>query len=84
MRLYFEAWEHGAQSLRKIPAYAIRKQSNVSAAHDVVDAIARANNLVSASVRRDSGAIYQATLGKLCRGGGVSVVAEIWFRIDAR
>ena len=83
MRVYFTIWGRGVKGLRKVPAYAMRGDTGLSAAYDVVDAIARANNLVSASVRRDSGAIYQATLGKPCRGG-VSVVAEIWFRIHER
>ena len=81
MRLYFEAWEHGAQSLRKIPAYAIRKQSNVSAAHDVVDAIARANGLVWISLSHEGGVIYQATLGERCQSGGYTPKAKIRFCI---
>ena len=85
MRVYFSAWGRGASALR-IPAYAMRRNEGLDAAFDVVDAIARANRLAAASLRL-SGAnggyipIYQATLGKRCRGGGIAPTAEIWFCI---
>jgi hypothetical protein len=81
MRVKFDVWGHGVQNLRKIPAYAMRKQDGISAAYDVADAMARANGLVSASVRHDGGNVYQATLAKRCRSGGYTPKAEIWFRI---
>lgn len=82
MRVYFTTWGHGVKGLRRVPAYAMRKHTGLHAAYDVVDAIARANNLASISLRHDGGAIYQATLGKRCRAGGYAPEAEIWFCID--
>ena len=85
MRVHFTAWGRGIAAL-KIPAYAMRRGDGISAAFDVVDAIARANGLAAASARQDGingdgEPIYQATLGKRCRGGGVAPAAQIWFRI---
>lgn len=81
MRIYFTAWGHGVQNLRRIPAYAMRKHDGISVGFDVVDAIARANGLHSITLRYDGGSVYQATLGKRCRGGGYTPTAEIWFRV---
>lgn len=79
MRIYFTTW--GCKGLR-IPAYAMRKHTGLHASYDIVDAIARANGLASISLRNDGGAIYQATLGKRCKGGGYAPEAKLWFRID--
>ena len=81
MRVYFTIWGHGVKNLRKIPAYAMRSHTGLNAAYDVVDAIARANSLASISLRHDGGAIYNATLGKRCRGGGYTPTADIRFCI---
>ena len=81
MRVYFTICGRGVKGLRKVPAYAMRGDTGLSAAYDVVDAIARANRLASISLRHDGGAIYNATLGKRCRGGGYTPTAEIWFCI---
>ena len=80
MRIHLTAWGNGAQPLR-IPAYAMRRDTGLSAAYDAANAIARANRLVCASLRHDGGNVYQVTLAKRCRAGGYTPKAEVWFRI---
>ena len=92
-RIHFSTWGKGTRDL-EMPAYAMADQYEIdTTASRVADAIARKNGLQVVTLRSDGTALdrkgrpesrhYQTTLGRPCRGGGWTPVAELWFSIPA-
>jgi hypothetical protein len=90
-RINFTVWGRGARDLKK-PAYAMADPDGLEAPSSrVAQSISRANGLLVCTLRSEGTALdgrgypeshhYYTTLGRRCRGGGYTPVAEFWFAI---
>jgi len=77
MKIKFRAWSSTALIY---PGCAIRTNGDLSNKEAVARAIAAKNHLSWCALRRD-GRVYVFTVGKPCRGGGITPMGQVYFDI---